>query len=911
MPLLKTGHAAVAELAIDPFKWVERKASPSRVKIAKDLVAKYNIDQWLLSHATIIASVDTELANPKDKKSNYLIKPEYSIFVNNNGDSWERELLKKCYQTFVGSDNYLEHVQIESLSKGKIVDVALREVPFTKDSEGKDLTTLYVDILVATNKKHTDLIEKIKNGEYNAMSMGCGLAGTLITLPDGSFEKIENIKIGDEVLTHTGSSKRVTKLFNIHVSNTDLYALDYVGGNEALRLTGEHPILIATKENVRCVHSNCRCKGALQSKNTCYWDSKIRGRVKTKCNRDSDYTYDLNFVPISEVKKGDYLAKVFPTAIEDTTFSEDMCRLIGLYAGDGYIGWQWDSVTKEKKYPAYIGFCFGSKEKYLINNALLLIKKLVNKDTTITCKEVKERNGYYINVYDKDLSKLIYEECGEGAWGKKFSKKVMLLPKDKQLQIISGMIDTDGCFYEKTGSIHYSSVSESLINQLHLMLLRCGIGNSRDKVFRHGSGKKKIAHFQETISIEKTYSYLVPSLKNKLFGKVPDKTKEVCFFYKNYYMCPVNSATNLGFSGIVYNFSVEDDESYAVNDMAVHNCLIEYSQCSQCGRVAKDESEACEHIRYFKKNYFYDANGVKRIIAELCGRAEDSGSCKFIEASWVKKPAFEGAVLRNIVEPTEGLDSKFQIALGMPSYVAKPGDILRAASDMAAKLIKEIESQDKKEEPTPAEDDAGFPEAPADKETPVEEDTGEGVPLGDLAGAPAEEQVDVPVPEGDASVKEVKDLLKRQVLNEIRDELYKKQPGSKASPEDRPVGLENDTNNSLVKESSYHKIVKAAKEVGNDRLVNGLMILSNLKNWNRLRRYGYTRNDVVGMLHFIDKNASSKPLSKDIVKAIPVTKEGSDLKSFFTEIIVETGRRLSASEAKKLSSWKNILDKVK
>jgi hypothetical protein len=524
MAMRKEGHATIAELAIDPFKWVEKKASPSRIKVAKDLVAQYDPGKWLLSHATIIASVDVDTADQNNPKGNYWIKPEYSIFVNNNGDSWERELLKKCYQTFVGSDNYVEHVQIPELSKGKIVDVALREIPFMKSSEGKDLTTLYVDILIATNKKHTDLIDKIKTGEYNAMSMGC---------------------------------------------------------------------------------------------------------------------------------------------------------------------------------------------------------------------------------------------------------------------------------------------------------------------------------------------------------------------------------------------------------------LIEYSQCSQCGRIAKDESESCDHIRYFKKNYFYDPNGIKRIIAELCGRAEDPGSCKFIEASWVKKPAFEGAVLRNIVEPTAGFDSKFQVALGMPSYVAKPGDILRAASDAAAKLIRELEAQDKKEEePAPAADDAGFPEAPAEKDAPVEEDTGEGVPLGDLAGAPpegapdaggapAEGQPEVPVPEGDASVKEVKDLLKRQVLNEIRDELYKKQPGSKAGPEDRPVGLENASNDSLVKEASYSRVVKAAKETGSDRLVNGLLIMSNLKDWSKLKRYGYTKSDVLGMLHFIDKTASSNPLSKDIIKSLSVTKDGSDLKSFFTEIIVETGKKLSSTEARKLASWKQILDKVK
>jgi len=174
--MLRFGHAALATAIVDPFKWVDKKVPAGRVKIARNVIAKYDPSKWLLSHVSIIASVDTELADAKDKKSNYLIKPEYSLFVNNNGDCWERDLLKATYKTFLGADNYVEHVQIPELSKGKVIDVALREVPIGKDVEGKDLTTLYVDILIATNKNHSDLIEKIKNGTYNATSMGCLIA---------------------------------------------------------------------------------------------------------------------------------------------------------------------------------------------------------------------------------------------------------------------------------------------------------------------------------------------------------------------------------------------------------------------------------------------------------------------------------------------------------------------------------------------------------------------------------------------------------------------------------------------------------------------------------------------------------------------------------------------------------------
>lgn len=532
MAMPKYGHAVVVGHSIDPGKWIDKKVTPGRVKVAKQVIAEYDPAKWLLSHATIIASVDVDQKDPNDPKSNYLIKPEYSAFVNNNGDSWERNLLKNCYHSFIGADNYVEHVQIPELSKGKIIDAAIREVPFTKDMEGNDLTTLYVDILVATNLKHRDLVEKIKTGDYNAMSMGC---------------------------------------------------------------------------------------------------------------------------------------------------------------------------------------------------------------------------------------------------------------------------------------------------------------------------------------------------------------------------------------------------------------LIEYSQCSKCGNIAKDETQACKHILYFKKNFFYDEAGNKRIIAELCGRSEDPDSCKFIEGSWVKKPAFEGALLRNIVNPTDDLSEKLQVAVAIPSSVPSVGDFSKAASMTAGRLVRQIQAQEEGSEPQPEapKDDAAFPEAPEGEGTPLEVDKpeGEGSPEGEaapdsgaqdsggggLADAPAEgpgAEPAAPVPEGDATVKEVKDLLKRHVLQEIRDELIQKSYNIEPRNTEVSPGMENAMNESLVKQAAFKKVMASAKDLGNERLTNGLMILTNLKNWKSLKKYGYNREDVIGMMHYIDKTASQEPLDSEIVKALASTKESSNLKEFFTEIIVETGKELSPKQAKKLSGWRKILKKI-
>lgn len=186
MAMMKYSSATVVEPSVDYKSWQKNVCcgqkscscgeDSCRVKVARTVLAKYAPEKYLLSHCTIIAAVDTELANPSDPQSDYFIHPAYSKFINNNGDAWSKQMLASCYRTFIGSNNYLEHVQIPALSKGKVIDAILREVPIGRDKTGKELTTYYVDILVATDRKHKDLIRRIEASELSTLSMGCKIA---------------------------------------------------------------------------------------------------------------------------------------------------------------------------------------------------------------------------------------------------------------------------------------------------------------------------------------------------------------------------------------------------------------------------------------------------------------------------------------------------------------------------------------------------------------------------------------------------------------------------------------------------------------------------------------------------------------------------------------------------------------
>lgn len=184
MAFRRTAHALVSKTDIPFDLWMEehRKIHEGAVpentvkRIASDVLHRCNPKEYLLSHATIVASVDTYA--PKGSRTgtrmemgcqidvrfpNFRIKPACQKIINNNGDAWERGLLLSTYKTFIGAANYLEHIQVPELSKGFIVDAIARDLG----------DTCYIDILVATHRKHRVLIQDILSGKMDSMSMGC------------------------------------------------------------------------------------------------------------------------------------------------------------------------------------------------------------------------------------------------------------------------------------------------------------------------------------------------------------------------------------------------------------------------------------------------------------------------------------------------------------------------------------------------------------------------------------------------------------------------------------------------------------------------------------------------------------------------------------------------------------------
>jgi len=203
----------------------------------------------------------------------------------------------------------------------------------------------------------------------------------------------------------------------------------------------------------------------------------------------------------------------------------------------------------------------------------------------------------------------------------------------------------------------------------------------------------------------------------------PKFSRQECRVLDDVIMFPITSIETQGYEGWVYDMEVEEDHSYVVEGVAVHNCSIDGSTCTKCGHWAADETEFCDHVRYEKGNSFFGEDGQKYRVAELCGdeSLEPNGGVTFIEASWVEVPAFTGAVARNVISVDTESDpeqkktaQKMKRVFESPAVKADPNAMKKAASeDRVADMFDEVPA----EEGAPAE--AAPPPPPAPPVSPL------------------------------------------------------------------------------------------------------------------------------------------------------------------------------------------------
>lgn len=405
----------------------------------------------------------------------------------------------------------------------------LKECMYGDDEKGFKPIPSFVGMM----REHPDIwqvAEKIEGLICKRGLHACFDENTLITTKDG-LKTIKDIQIGESVLTHKNKYQRVADTITSEWNIT--YNLKAVG-IEATNTTATHPFLIRHK-----------------LKDTY---STINGKTKRIHHYSSP-----NWVQVEDLKPNqDYIGilvndkEELPVLTYDLDYSkEEFWWIIGRYLGDGWTENRQHKLNNKIHEEHQVIICCNKDMKK--NEKQTIITQLEKLNYTYRVEEA--RTTYKIYIKQPHLWEFL-QLFGKYAYGKFIPNFVINLPKELLISLFEGYISADG--YKVNNKTIFKTTSEKLI---------LGISQIINKIYH------KIIYISV---IEPRTDYIEGRLVDckKIYQGVINFNPryERCFYENNYIWCPVTKIeVQVGYKKM-YNLSIENDNSYLANTVAVHNC---------------------------------------------------------------------------------------------------------------------------------------------------------------------------------------------------------------------------------------------------------------------------------------------------------------------------------------------------
>lgn len=422
----------------------------------------------------------------------------------------------------------------------------------------------------------------------------CLIPGTDILMADGSRKAIEDIQIGDEVITHKGRIRKVTETFK-HENNSEIYELR-VKGHPRITITSEHPLFSIFGKDIR--------KKGLQ---------EIR-----KTGKEPEWR------KVRDIEPGDVLTSLQKFDTETfNTITPNQARLLGYFAAEG-------CYSKKYNKRQGLNFTFGYHEDNIVNYAVSLFEEEF-PECSVKVNKCKIRGVQNLKVSGYGIAEWFFEHTGEYSHDKKLSKDVVFGSDEVKRQFLLGWMESDGCI--STGNkLVGISTSSSLSWQIWLMLKSLGLS----------VGIRKVNTCSRFLQADKTYKnypcrshYRIEvygAYAKSLLGQ--DSVKYILEDYNHkfidysfddkYTMQRLRDVEIKDYQGFVYNFEVEEDHSYIANGIIVHNSdifpepelKIAYKDWVGKPLCLDHQSDSVDKIRGVIVDTVYD-DKRKRVIA-LC-----------------------------------------------------------------------------------------------------------------------------------------------------------------------------------------------------------------------------------------------------------------------------------------------------
>lgn len=389
---------------------------------------------------------------------------------------------------------------------------------------------------VAEDKNLGD-ISKVANDDIpdcDLVTFGfpCVPKGSMVKTING-YVAIENIAVGDMVLTHNNRYKKVLRTMN-RVSD-HIYHIKGAGVSD-LRITGEHPLYVLRNGK-------------------------------------------FEWVKVKDLKTTDMLTYNIHQGETSTGYSKDTLWLMGRYCADGY---------RENHAMHRPIFCIGRNKIDDFEKHLGGISYSVGHT---------ERNCIEYKVLDTEFSTLL-DSFGTGSTKKVIPQEIIEAPVDEVMAFLDGYLAGDGHKRKDRNEVMFCTASEQM--GLGLALLVARVEHIVPSVYKRVDTRKE--SFSDTFC----YQFSPRSAKQSV---VNDK---ICTHIKSI----LKEDTDIE----VFNIEVEDDNSYTVSNVIVHNCQDVSIAGNQKGIVAGQTRsgllyEALRIIEAKKPSYAICEN-VKNLVSK-------------------------------------------------------------------------------------------------------------------------------------------------------------------------------------------------------------------------------------------------------------------------------------------------------
>lgn len=392
---------------------------------------------------------------------------------------------------------------------------------------------------------------------------------TLVLMANGEYKPIKDVRVGDCVYTHRGRVRKVTRMVPRCVRNDEsVYRMVVEGFPGSVVVTGEHPFY-AFRGNEKCL---CGCGSDLYDPNEFkaknrLWSPQLilnrrfkQGHAARGQAADHDAKGHFDWVTVNSFRSQEWF--LTPWLEEgDVSVNADLARLLGYYVAEGCI---------PHKRGHAVRLTFNTNEWKTLGKDVLLICRRLGFGCRRKVRRFGEQRWLDVTVYSKAFKSFCIEHVGKGSLTKRLSADVMSWDNPALRELFIGAILGDG-WLDPEGRGKYLSGNFKLATQVSTILNRLGIRNTIS--FHSTDGPTYQVLVPRGPAFDVIQDWLWPYLRNKdRFVTNIERLHGIAKNREHGQLRALQECRRIDYNKLVYDISVEEDESFIVHGIAVHNC---------------------------------------------------------------------------------------------------------------------------------------------------------------------------------------------------------------------------------------------------------------------------------------------------------------------------------------------------